>query len=814
MRGLTTEYTLKGIFLGLLLYVALQASNWTGIGLAAMCLSLGAAAGLLASTALHLKDLKRFQGKWFAFLLYVLLERPILIYAGVLLGMYAASLLCKDPSIENKHLAYCAVGGAVLGLGLGELRKVRARWPRFALSMAVGAGLIFGVLWWLDEGNFLGDANKEYHLGFLLLVGIPFFYLLVFCGEAEESEVEIAALCAVLGIAIHLIMLNSIKIGPWANAGGIMFFIPLALYCMYSLYVLPGLRVFKHTLRGYSYHELDRTKDSLVAFRRALELDPKNELAKEGLWKVHRGIDIGRLAEDPETLKLLDIEMCVNRTAMLLTGNRVPGPEQLAEVRRLIELVEHQEPRRKAQTDYYRAIASLHERQLDHASELLTAILDPSKWGTPDPARDSILFGAWQLCLLVHPGLKERVGESQLRLPGRRIEAIRSAERELAANPLDTNASALRETLYAGLTAPEYEAAAGASSLDNFDYNYSYQLGKTALEDAGRWERGVDYFLIAARGNPPRMPGLYERIIDACTKQGAASKAQDYRRLLKERALEFGVANLPAEEKEIFFNQMKAFADEAALLENFDDAIAGYAVCTQNEKSGKETLRQLAEMYERKKDIVNALRVTEKALLYDKADKDLHARKDKYYYSLEPATLKEVAEEVKLYFDVDYCVTKTTQLLDSRNNDLEVLDWATHLIELARVMKPNDLVAMVQEARCRLRRGEREEALKLLEDVREKKPSGGDESDWWYFTNKQLGKIYLEEYNRPDLAIPCFRDYQTSPKSGADTVYDLGRSYEANNQKAQALKCFEAVTGYSEHPLRWDAEEAVRRLKS
>ena len=74
-------------------------------------------------------------------------------------------------------------------------------------------------------------------------------------------------------------------------------------------------------------------------------------------------------------------------------------------------------------------------------------------------------------------------------------------------------------------------------------------------------------------------------------------------------------------------------------------------------------------------------------------------------------------------------------------------------------------------------------------------------------------KLYLEEYDRPDMAIPCFKAYQNAPRAGADTFYDLGRAYEANRQPQQAAKCYETVTGYPDHPLRYDAEEALRRVR-
>jgi tetratricopeptide (TPR) repeat protein len=114
------------------------------------------------------------------------------------------------------------------------------------------------------------------------------------------------------------------------------------------------------------------------------------------------------------------------------------------------------------------------------------------------------------------------------------------------------------------------------------------------------------------------------------------------------------------------------------------------------------------------------------------------------------------------------------------------------------------------EARVRLRKGERDAALVLLEDIREEKASG----DEWYQAVKILADLYLNELDRPDLAVECYKAYREYSKSGADTLFHIGRCYEALNQKPNAIKFYEAVTGYEEHPKYWEAKEAISRLKS
>jgi tetratricopeptide (TPR) repeat protein len=116
-------------------------------------------------------------------------------------------------------------------------------------------------------------------------------------------------------------------------------------------------------------------------------------------------------------------------------------------------------------------------------------------------------------------------------------------------------------------------------------------------------------------------------------------------------------------------------------------------------------------------------------------------------------------------------------------------------------------------ARCHLRRGERDEGMKLLEDVREMQPSGAEEREAREWTIRQLGTLYLDDYNRPDLAIECLKEFRESEKSGARTLYDLGRAYEAQGDAGAAVQYYRQAAAFEDNPVRWDAEEGIRRLK-
>lgn len=814
MRWAKSEYILKGVFLGLLLFVSLQKNmDWEATGRVALWLVGGFVVALVLSAARRYQDIKGLGPNPLGFLLFLILENPFLIYAGIILGLGGAAvehLLRLKASVgednlppEANILGYCVLGGAIFGYGLSEMRRIENPLHRLGIVAALCAAVGVAIYYYLDEWGMLGNPDQQVLLGVHLLLGIPFFYLLVFCGMAEESEVEIAALCATFGLAMYLVKFPTEKFAALSTL------LPIGLYVVYTIRILRPLRVFKHALRGIGHMEVGRTRDALAAFTRALELNPNHPLARMGMAKLHRGLSISRL--DPETRALLNPNLVVNEAAnMLLAGT--PSASQLKEANDLLTFVEGQWPQMKAITDYYKAVADTHARNLEMAVERLGNLLDPSAWPAGDRFRDSVLFDGWQLALRTHPELKRLVGDVQLPLPGRRVEALRAIERQLQSVPGDPVVSSFRSELFAGLTGEDYAYAAAGGPMPDFPYAYAEEVGLPMLERPDEWQRGALLVRIAAHGQAERGPTMFLKLAEVAAKYGDAAAAQNFRKQARTYGQEFGPTNLPPDQKTAYFSIVKKLGEEAAAAKDWKEAIYNYTLYSQSEASGKETLRTLAQMYENDGQVLAALRATEDGLTRG-ADKDLSERKDRYYYSVDPAELKTRVDEVRGHFDVKYCVRKAKTLLDSNNPELDVLDWATHLAKLALVMEPKNLMANVQMARCHLRRGERDDGLRLLEDVREMQPSGGEEREAREWTIRQLGGVYLDEYNRPDLAIDCLKEYLESEKSGAKTLYDLGRAYEAQGNTSTALKYYQQAAAFEDNPIRWDAEEAIRRLR-
>lgn len=825
MRLFQTEYLVKGVFLGLIFYAGMilaglpADSSWTG-GLVRFALSLyaGLGAAVVVASLLKLRQGIRIAGRPLSFLLFLLLDSSMLVYvglvAGAIGGLYSVGLLVpEDRQEELRRLLLPVVGSSALaGLLFGWLRQVQHRLARMALVLTLaGALLTIGMAWLgLLDAPWLGlkpyPLEQPTALAAVLLVGIPAFYLLTFSGYEEESEIEIGIICGLLGLALAIFFLGQ---RPYASAA---FLVPLVLYILYTLRILPGLRVLKHAFRGLGFARSGQHRLALLAFRRALYLDPNNSLAREGFWEVHRSLDLDSLANDPQTLRLVDLDLCLDRAGSLLLEK--PTPSQRTEANRLLDLVVRLQPDREPQADYWRAVAATHAGEIDRAAALLERLLDPSHYGSQDAVRAAVLLPAWQLALLLHPGLRERVGLPLLQRPGRRMEAIACVERRLAEVPDDPDAIALKKVLYRDLTEADYDSAAPKGLMaSHFDHHYAQHLGMSLIDKQETWQRGGEYLRIAARGLPALGPTLFVQIAQAQRRVGLEAEARHNYELAKRAGLAVGPANLAETERQAYFSTLKLLGEEALAAGDLDAAIDNFRLYQESEYAGLSTLRTLADLYEKKGDALAAARTTDRALQYNASDPDLLARKAKYYFSIDPEQLQARLEQYGPGFDVAYCLRESAHILE-KYNDLEWLEVADHLSKLALIVQPNQLDVLVTRARVRLRLGERDEAIALLEQVRSvEMPStlrGGDQ-DMWYAAHQLLGDLYLEK-GEAAKAVACLNVFRQSPKSGARTWLRLGQAFEAMLDLQRAKKCYSQAAAYEGNPVAAEAREALSRL--
>ncbi len=826
MNAVLREYVLKGLFLGLWSYLALVHPGWNSVwrvvGYLLAGFAVGYALGIVQQILRGYRPFRNPPG----FLLLVLLDSPFCIYFGLIGGLTAGLFLERPPDVEAETfqailgtmvttpiqsdirdwLGYFAIGGALLGFGFYRLAGIKDKLYRLVLGAAVGAAGVYLAIGYIDDFPSLSDKLDQQRFATILLLGLPFFYLLAFCGETEESEVEIAALCAGLGVGLYLLRLSSELPG---SADKLIFLVPLIVYYVYVVRVQPGLRVFKHTLRGYGNLSLRRIRESIRSFGRALQLDKTNELAQRGLFELHRKVDVSKL--DSDTQQLLNYDFCLKLAQGHLVGERPPTVGEREEALRLLDTVERYKPALMAKTDYLKAVAQTHARDFDLAAGYLNRLLDPEQ-PYVQPLRKEVLYPAFDLALRLHPELVRRLGDELLVKPGRRMEAIAAVERQLAVQPDDAGALELRRSLYSTLTESEFVSACTQGAPEPFNYDYVEQLGLALLE-SNQTERGMAYLRIAGRGLPSRGPSIFTKLAEVAASQGQSEEAHGYWDQVKRSGLTVGAGKLSLDQQTLYFAALRKLIDEATARGDFDAAIDNQRLFIEGGKEDVNTLRQLADLHARSGDVLNALLIVERGLIYSKGDADLLAKKESYYFSVDPERVRAAKDKIASWFDVAYCTRKVQAVANLAEPDLDTLDWGLHLAKLARIVRPTLHSVMVAESRILMRKGERDAAISLLEDVREQPKGSGDEEDAWFLATRLLADLYLNELDRPDLAIGAYTAYREYQKSGAETLFQLARAYEANGNIPAAIKIYEAVLAYEKHPRFWDATEAVRKLK-
>ena len=277
MPRLLSEYILKGVYLGVLLFAALGDPSPRATVQLALFVGGGLVVALTVAAVQTLREGFRVKGRLLAFLLFLLLESPGLVYAGIILGLLLGAYSIHQRESDG-WLALAAACGGALGVFFWLIRQISHRWIRLTVSLLLAVALAAGGLFWLSlEPSWLQSPESQTAFALRLLLGIALFYLLTFAGAAEESEIEIAGICAAVGV------------GGWMLAGdtpvakSLSVLLPLGIYLVYTTRVLKGLRVFKHTVRGLNYANIGRYRPALVAIRRALELDSQNALARDPL---------------------------------------------------------------------------------------------------------------------------------------------------------------------------------------------------------------------------------------------------------------------------------------------------------------------------------------------------------------------------------------------------------------------------------------------------------------------------------------------------------------------------------------------------
>jgi len=354
------------------------------------------------------------------------------------------------------------------------------------------------------------------------------------------------------------------------------------------------------------------------------------------------------------------------------------------------------------------------------AAETLGRLLNPETPGYHTPVRNAVMFDAWFLALDGPRPLVEKLGWPEMNKPGRRIEAIGAVERKLVAESTNDKAREYRTMFYSQLSEGEFVAAAVNGVPTDFSYEYVEQLGYQLVDaaDPDRRERGLGYLRIAAKGREDRAPGIYQKLAQVAEKLGDRQTARSYTESIKSVGLKVTPRYLAKDQRTVY---LRALLKLAAYAEADADAFKAEAdkAQTNNDLPARDALdakarphyetaianlhlyregwgdallsmyKKVAEIYAKMRDPLNACINIAAALEYDSVDKELMERRDSYYYSVPIERLQQVRENVGKWFDIAYCVTRAISILNARDVDADLLDWATHLVRLAKVMEPD-----------------------------------------------------------------------------------------------------------------------------
>jgi tetratricopeptide (TPR) repeat protein len=680
---------------------------------------------------------------------------------------------------------------------------------RFVPAAGLRQGLFLVLAIALDVALELTFAaagqTASLRLGAASLAVVPLVLAGMLLARARDSEWWAAVACVALAVGLrHVLPLE------WHTSALLA---AIGTFLIYAQMVHRNWVARKHVWRGQAWEAANQAPPALLAYRAALAAAPRANAARQGMWSVHRRLDVQQLLNDPQTRALIDVDLCLKRARDLLLAAAPPTPEQLEEALKLLNLTLHERPTWRPIVDYWRAVAHTHAREFDKAAADLRSIL-VDQASAPDAAE--ALVPAWQLALMQHSELRRRVGQPLL-AEGHRLAAIAAVEQALEERPDDAEAWALKRRLYADLTPMEYTAAAGeafARKLERFDYRHCFEQGRAILADPGQWRRGVELIRIAAQGEPAKAPLVYGLMVEAAELAGDIELARRLDHEIDSLAERLGVAAFSSEAKDAYFTRLQQRADRAFQANQITDAIRLYERYLESPNSGVATSARLAELYERQADVVNALIANERCLVYAAKNAEFLERRDRYYYSITREMMDSQGDRLRKHLDVAYCLNKAKSLLDLKNGGAEQVDWAEHLATLAAWVQPENVAAQVALGRAAARRGDMAAARAHWEKAyaaKDRSPQG-DDKEAWYQACRLLGDLYLHD-DRPDLAVACLAEYRQSPKSGAETLFKLGQAHERLGDPARARKYYDQVTVY-DHPLASEAYTALQRLPS
>ncbi|QDU64828.1 Tetratricopeptide repeat protein [Planctomycetes bacterium Pan216] len=808
------EYQQKGAFLGLavLVVAGVQTISESAMLLvASVVLMLATMVGLSWWSRRKAPDVpKSMQQNMLASLVLAILEHPGSIYVAVLAVMLVAVLFLGWPLWAP--LVAVVVGG-LFGWGLHlflRLDPKTRRWTAIGFVVVVAAAA--GFLAYLGGEMLAERFETSIAGGVATLVVVLLFSLMVLAGRGEESELEIGILA--LGLALALANLQL----PIA-AQRLVLLVPLALFVIYCERARKSFIVLKQVIRGLHDEQSGQLGQALIWYRRALAIDPKSEMARNGSWRVHRGIDLRNVTENQELLEMVDPVECLDRARSLL-DRRDPSGEELEEAGQLLDIVAHRRDDVPLTIGYERLRVLLAQRRGDEALRVATQLVvrRPSATFEIPNHEAEALFLVWAE-LTKHPLLAGPGGLALLDSGQHLLAFLASVERRLEQRPDDADAASFKAFLYPKVTLELYEKFLHASpgeSLDWFDFRAMRDLGRRRLEEENDLAGAADATRVAETGLTQERLSLWKRLAEIEERRGS-DEAWRWRERIRDFGREVGVSRLSTVEQSAFYDAVRQLAERAHAAGEIEAAIEHYELYADAPTSGQRTLRLLKSLHEERGDRLAAIRPVELALAYQLSDaekKEWLAEKHRLYRDITPPEVQSRLVAVERFFDFWYCFREAKRLLE-QDADLELVK---HYLELA-ALGGSRLVPQVNYllGRINYRQEAYTDAAACLEQVVQARPErfASSEDEEIYFSScRLLGDLYLDRLDDPDRAVECYLIYKDYLKSGAETLFRLGCAYERSGRPKNARKWYDMVLVYPGHPRASDAKEALARLST
>jgi tetratricopeptide (TPR) repeat protein len=801
------EYLLKGLFLGLAYLLVLTGQSSESVGRTAAW-TVGAVALVLIVAILptHSKP-KALRGRWLARVVLSVLDRPLAVYVGVISGLVIAAW---QNGATVRQLALASLAGTLAGLILLAVVAFTGPVRRWIISVML---LALAAWWWFGPetlGRWAGLEQPGPVRAASVLVLLGLFYLLVFAGRAEETELEVGLLC--FGLALALVQLELPPI-----AARVVVLAPLGLFVFYCERVRRNLAVFKHVIRGLSYEQQDNLREALRSYRWALRTNSGSELAAAGNWRVHRKIDLSSLAADTVMLELIDPLVCLDRARTLLSSND-DSLERLSEVGKLLEIVAYRRTDLPRTIGRERVLLHLAAGRSDDALNLVRDLTCLSAKQTADLAdhEAEAQYRTWTIALR-DPRLAGCGGLALLDEPHKLFDFLAVIERRLRQIPNDETAAAFKTFVYEKVRLSDYEAYAERhpdDDMDWFDHAHCLRLANGFGPD--ETARSIQYLRIAEFGLVDQRLSIWLQIAQRLSRQADRSSAEWYRRI-KQTALNLGPGKLSQVDRTAFFESVRHLAERARRDGDVEAAIENFELYSESPQAGLATQQTLKELYETRGDPVMAIKSVEAALTYQHDPESRRfwlGEKARLYRQLTAEMVQPLLAKVNRFFDFGHCYREALRLFADNGDSAEVIRY----LDLAALGGENFLLQVnYLLGRTYLRTANTSAAVECLEAVRARRPKrfvDADQETAFFTACRILADLWLDELGDPAKAVECLEIYKDYVKSGADTLFKLGRAFEALGNIARARKWYDMVLVYPSHPKAEAARAALARLSA